>query len=44
LQEAKGTVTTGYKGNKELLDQMASIETLASSLLGEMREIASRKK
>jgi hypothetical protein len=44
LQEAKGTVTTGYRGNKELLDQMVSIETLATSLLGEMRSIASRKK
>jgi hypothetical protein len=43
LQEAKETVTTGYKGNKELLDQMFSLETLASSLLAEMREIASRK-
>lgn len=44
LQEAKGTVTTGYKGNRELLGQMESIGTLATSLLGEMREIASRKK
>jgi ParB-like nuclease domain len=44
LQEAKGTVTTGYKGNKELLDQMDSIGILATSLLNEMREIASRKK
>jgi hypothetical protein len=43
LQEAKGTVTIGYKGNKELLDQMVSVAALASSLLREMRDIASRK-
>ena len=44
LQEAKGTVTPGYRGDKELLGQMESIGTLAASLLSEMREIASRKK
>jgi hypothetical protein len=44
LQEGKGTVTTGYRGNKELLDQMESIQSLAVSLFNEMREIACRKK
>ena len=44
LQEAKGTVTTGYKGSKELLDQMDSIGALSTSLLSEMQEIASRRK
>lgn len=44
LQEAKGTVATGYKGNKELLDQTESIGALATSLLNEMREIANRRR
>jgi hypothetical protein len=39
LQEAKGTVTTGYKGERELLQQMESIQTLGSSVLKEMQEI-----
>lgn len=39
LQEAKATVTTGYKGDKELLAIMESIGTLSSSLLDEMRKI-----
>jgi hypothetical protein len=39
LQEAKATVTTGYKGDKQLLEQMESIGTLSTSLLEEMRKI-----
>jgi hypothetical protein len=39
LQEAKATVTTGYKGDKQLLEQMDSIGTLTTSLLEEMRKI-----
>jgi hypothetical protein len=42
IQEAKGTVTTGYKGSRELLDQMRSICTLADSVLDEMDAIASK--
>ena len=42
LQEAKATVTTGYKGDKELLQQMESIGTLTTSLLEEMRKIKSK--
>ena len=42
LQEAKATVTTGYKGDKQLMEQMESIETLTTSLLEEMRKIKSR--
>jgi hypothetical protein len=42
LQEAKATVTTGYKGDRDLLQQMESIGTLADSLLEEMRKIKSR--
>lgn len=42
IQEAKGTVTTGYKGNRELLDQMRSIKTLAGSVLDEMEAIAGK--
>jgi len=44
LQEAKGTVSTGYKGNIELLNQMESISKLTASLLDEMQRIASRSK
>jgi hypothetical protein len=44
LQEAKGTVSTGYKGDRELMSQMESINTLAASLLDEMQAIVSRKK
>jgi hypothetical protein len=40
LQEAKGTVTTGYKGNQETLDQMESIILLSQSIEAEMKEIA----
>jgi len=40
LQEAKGTVSTGYKGNPELLTQMDSIAKLTESLHDEMRRIA----
>lgn len=43
LQEAKGTVTTGYRGERELLNQMESIEMLSQSVLAEMRNIADRK-
>lgn len=43
LQEAKGTVTTGYRGERELLDQMESIDLLAGSVLTEMRSIAKAK-
>ena len=43
LQEAKGTVTTGYRGDRELLSQMESIELLARSVLTEMRNIAEGK-
>jgi hypothetical protein len=42
LQEAKGTVTTGYKGNREMLDQMESIILLAGSIETEMKSIAER--
>lgn len=42
LQEAKGTVTTGYKGSRELLEQMESIILLAGSIEVEMRSIAER--
>ena len=44
LQEAKGTVTTGYKGERDLLIQMEAITTLGGSLLDEMREIASKRR
>ena len=43
LQEAKGTVTTGYNGNRQLLAQMESIDLLAGSVLDEMRNIMDRK-
>jgi len=39
LQEAKGTVTTGYHGHRELLGQMNSITLLASSIQNEMESI-----
>jgi hypothetical protein len=39
LQEAKGTVTTGYRGSKELLDQMEAINLLAESIHSEMRAV-----
>jgi hypothetical protein len=44
LQEAKATVTTGYKGDRDLMDQMESIGTLTASLLDDMRKVARRKK
>jgi hypothetical protein len=44
LQEAKGTVTTGYRGEAELLSQMESISLLATSVLNEMKAIAARPK
>lgn len=40
LQEAKGTVTTGYKGKREMLDQMESIILLSQSIETEMKAIA----
>ena len=40
LHEAKGTVTTGYKGDRDLLDQMENIHSLSQSILDEMRRIA----
>lgn len=40
LQEAKGTVTTGYKGDAKTLDQMESIILLASSIEAEMKTVA----
>lgn len=43
LQEAKGTVTTGYRGDRELLGEMESIEMLSQSVLAEMRNISDRK-
>ena len=43
LQEAKGTVTTGYNGDRQLLAQMESIDLLTGSVLDEMRNIVDRK-
>ncbi len=40
LHEAKGTVTTGFKGDRDLLDQMENIHSLSQSILEEMRKIA----
>lgn len=37
LQEAKATVTTGYKGEKDMLRVMESIQELAQSISDEMR-------
>src|SRR6185503_730112 len=44
LQEAKATVTTGYKGDKELMAQMESISALAASLLDDMKKLSARKR
>lgn len=44
LQEAKGTVTTGYKGNSELLEQIKSIGVLTESIHEEMKSIAARRR
>jgi len=40
LQEAKGTVTTGFKGEKDLFSDMEAIEQLVGSIAQEMRLIA----
>jgi hypothetical protein len=37
LQQAKATVTVGYKGDDELLEVVGDIESIASSMLQEMR-------
>lgn len=37
LQDVKGTVTTGYAGDKDLLKMMEDIHMLAKSILDEMR-------
>lgn len=42
LQEAKGTVTTGYKGSRELLEQMESIILVSGSIEAEMKGIATK--
>jgi hypothetical protein len=42
LQEAKGTVTTGYKGDVEMLEQMGTIILLAESIEAEMKNMAKR--
>lgn len=42
LQEAKGTVTTGYHGNQGLLQQMEAITVLAGSIRQEMESIVER--
>jgi hypothetical protein len=44
LQEAKATVTTGYKGDRDLMEQMESIASLTKSLREEMRRIAGDRK
>lgn len=44
LQEVRGTVTTGYKGDSQPLNSMEGIHKLASAILSEMRQIAERKK
>jgi len=41
LQEAKATVTTGYKGDKEMLGVMNGILELAQSISDEMAKRAS---
>jgi hypothetical protein len=42
LQEAKGTVTTGYRGDREMLEQVESIILLADSIENEMKIIAKK--
>ena len=42
LQEAKATVTTGYKGEKDMLRVMESIQELAQSISDEMRAKAAK--
>ena len=38
LQEAKATVTTGYKGEKEMLRMMEGLLELVNSIAEEMRK------
>ena len=44
LQEVRGTVTTGYKGDSQPLNSMEGIQKLTTAILNEMRQIAERKK
>ena len=44
LQEVRGTVTTGYKGDSQPLGSMESIQKLTTAILNEMRQIAERRK
>ena len=44
LQEVRGTVTTGYKGEQQPLSSMEGIHKLTTAILSEMRQIAERKK
>lgn len=43
LQEAKATVTTGYRGRHDLLEQVDSIILVSQSIRDEMRNIAERR-
>jgi hypothetical protein len=43
LQEAKGTVTTGFKGEKELISDVDAIEQLIRSISNEMTSIAAQR-
>ena len=42
LQEAKGTVTTGYSGSADMLEQIESIILLANSIESEMKSISKK--
>jgi len=42
LQEAKATITTGYKGDTEMFNMMSGAVDLAKSILSEMREKAKK--
>ncbi|MBI2496770.1 MAG: hypothetical protein HYV75_02180, partial [Opitutae bacterium] len=44
LQEAKSVVTTGYKGDGELLAEMEGLTQLADSIVREMQGIAEFKR
>lgn len=44
LQEVRGTVTTGYKGDQQPLSSMEGIHKLTTVILSEMRQIAERRK
>jgi len=44
LQEVRGTVTTGYKGDSEFLKSMEGVQMLTTAILNEMRQIAAGKK